>query len=41
MNDQQNVITPRVVLQVLFFVVLLPFLPLLISERWNWWEAWL
>ena len=41
MNDQQNVITPRVVLQVLFFVVLLPFLPLLISGRWNWWEAWL
>lgn len=41
MNDQQNVITPRVVLQVLFFVVLLPFLPLLISGRWNWWDAWL
>lgn len=22
-------------------MVLLPFLPLLISGRWNWWEAWL
>ena len=36
MNDPQNVITPRIVLQVLFFVVLLPFLPLLISGRYNW-----
>jgi len=24
----------------LFFVVIVPFLPLLISWRWGWWEAW-
>jgi len=24
----------------LFFVVVVPFLPLLISWRWDWWEAW-
>jgi protein-S-isoprenylcysteine O-methyltransferase Ste14 len=24
----------------LFFVVVIPFLPLLISSRWDWWEAW-
>jgi len=24
----------------LFFVVVIPFLPLLISRRWDWWEAW-
>ncbi len=34
-------ITPRLILQLLFFVILLPFLPLLISGHWDWWEAWL
>ena len=24
----------------LFFVVIVPFLPLLISRHWDWWEAW-
>lgn len=24
----------------LVFVVIVPFFPLLISRRWNWWEAW-
>jgi protein-S-isoprenylcysteine O-methyltransferase Ste14 len=40
MNNQQKIISPRVVVQVLFFVVIIPFLPLLISWRWDWWEAW-
>jgi len=40
MKDQQKTITPRVVVQMLFFIVLIPFLPLLISRRWDWWEAW-
>ena len=40
MKDQERVITPLVVIQVLFFMVVLPFLPLLISWRWDWWEAW-
>ena len=31
---------PRVVVQVLFFVAAVPFLPLLISQKWDWWEAW-
>jgi protein-S-isoprenylcysteine O-methyltransferase Ste14 len=39
-NNQQKIISPRVVVQVLFFVVVIPFLPLLISWRWHWWEAW-
>jgi protein-S-isoprenylcysteine O-methyltransferase Ste14 len=30
----------RVVVQMLFFVVVIPCLPLLISWRWGWWEAW-
>ncbi len=40
MNNLQKAISRRVVLQLLFFIVVIPFLPLLISWRWNWWEAW-
>jgi len=40
MNNPQRIISPRVVVQVLLFIVVLPFLPLLISRRWDWWEAW-
>ena len=40
MNNQKRVITPRVIVQMLFFIVVIPFLPLLISRRWDWWEAW-
>jgi protein-S-isoprenylcysteine O-methyltransferase Ste14 len=40
MNNRQSLISPRVIVQVLFFVVVIPFLPLLISWRWAWWEAW-
>jgi protein-S-isoprenylcysteine O-methyltransferase Ste14 len=25
----------------LFFIVIIPFLPLLISRDWDWWEAWI
>jgi protein-S-isoprenylcysteine O-methyltransferase Ste14 len=41
MSDQQRTITPRVVVQLLFFIVLIPFLPLLVSRHWDWWEAWI
>lgn len=40
MDNQQRTFSPRVVVLMLFFVVVIPFLPLLISARWNWWEAW-
>ena len=40
MDNQQRLITPRVILQMLLFIVVTPFLPLLISWRWSWWEAW-
>ncbi|HRF48999.1 MAG TPA: isoprenylcysteine carboxylmethyltransferase family protein [Anaerolineales bacterium] len=33
-------LTPRVVVQLLIVVVLLPGLPVLITQRWDWWEAW-
>lgn len=37
--DRQQ-ITPRLIIQLLFFIVVVPFLPLLISWQWDWWEAW-
>ena len=40
MNNPRVLLSPRVVIQVLFFIVILPFLPLLISLRWDWWEGW-
>jgi len=40
MNSQQRLISPRVVIQLLFFIVVIPSLPLWISWRWDWWEAW-
>lgn len=40
MKEPQSLMSVRVLVQLLVFVVLLPFLPLLISRHWNWWEAW-
>lgn len=40
MNMQSKTMTPRLVVQLFLFIVLVPFLPLLIAWRWNWWQAW-
>lgn len=40
MQEKRSVFTPKVVIQVLLFVVVIGHLPLLISGRWSWWEAW-
>lgn len=40
MGQQANRISPQAVLPLMVVVVLIPFLPLLISGRWDWWEAW-
>ena len=40
MSAQTKAITPRILLQMLIIVVLLPVLPMLISGHWAWWEAW-
>ncbi len=40
MNNKQRLISPRIFGQLLFFIVVIPFLPLLISRQWDWWEAW-
>jgi protein-S-isoprenylcysteine O-methyltransferase Ste14 len=39
MNKPQTV-TPRLIVQLLLFIVVVPLLPLLISRQWDWWEAW-
>jgi protein-S-isoprenylcysteine O-methyltransferase Ste14 len=38
-RNQEKISLGRLIMM-LFFIVVIPFLPLLISGRWNWWEAW-
>lgn len=40
MNKKEKKLTPLVIIQVFVFIFLVPFLPLLISWQWDWWEAW-
>jgi protein-S-isoprenylcysteine O-methyltransferase Ste14 len=40
MHTQQKTITPRLVIQMTLFLLVIPLLPLLLSQRWGWWEAW-
>ncbi len=40
LKDQKTILSPRVIAQMLLFIVVIPLLPLLISWRWDWWEAW-
>jgi protein-S-isoprenylcysteine O-methyltransferase Ste14 len=44
MSSQQIINSPGRVIQMLLLMaivlVVIPFLPLLISRRWDWWEAW-
>ena len=36
----QKKIPVRAIVLMLIFIVVIPLLPLIISWRWNWWEAW-
>ena len=40
MQKKEKVFSLQVILKLFIFIVLVPLLPLLISGRWNWWEAW-
>ena len=40
MSEPSKTFSPRVIVQVLLIVVVVPMLPLLITWRWGWWEAW-
>lgn len=40
MSNPQKISLLRSIVLMLFFVAIIPFLPLLISWHWDWWEAW-
>jgi len=40
MNRQRKAISPHTIILMLMFVIVIPFLPLLITRYWTWWEAW-
>ena len=40
MENQKKSLTLRYVIQLFLFIIVIPFLPLLISRSWDWWEAW-
>ncbi|HEX9837871.1 MAG TPA: isoprenylcysteine carboxylmethyltransferase family protein [Anaerolineales bacterium] len=39
MSAQTKAITPRRLVQVIIIVAVFPLIPIIISGRWNWWEA--
>ena len=40
MDNAKKTLTVGTIVQLLVFIVLVPFLPLLISLKWDWWQAW-
>ncbi len=40
MNNPPRTIPFRSVILMLFFIIVIPLLPLLISGEWSWWQAW-
>jgi protein-S-isoprenylcysteine O-methyltransferase Ste14 len=40
LNKKRKTISPRIFILTILLVVVFPFLPLLISKHWDWWEAW-
>ena len=40
MSLRATLVTPRVVGMLILVLIVIPMLPLLISRRWGWWEAW-
>ena len=40
MGIPRKPISPRAIIQMLIAIVFIPLVPLVISQRWDWWEAW-
>jgi protein-S-isoprenylcysteine O-methyltransferase Ste14 len=40
MSNPSRAFTFRSFIQMLFFIVVIPLLPLIISGQWSWWQAW-
>jgi len=39
-NDSSRLITPRIVVSLVLVLFVIPMLPLFITGKWDWWEAW-
>jgi len=37
---KKKTLSAKVIIQLVIVIIILPLLPILISWRWNWWEAW-
>ena len=40
MATQTKLITPKLIVQLLIVLVVIPLIPMRVSGVWNWWEAW-
>lgn len=40
MDNQPKKISLRSIVMMLIFIIVIPFLPLILSRQWDWWEAW-
>ncbi|MDO9084839.1 MAG: isoprenylcysteine carboxylmethyltransferase family protein [Anaerolineaceae bacterium] len=40
MESPKKLLSLRILIQAVFFIIVVPFLPLLISQKWGWWEGW-
>lgn len=40
MSNESHLITPRIVVSLVLVLLVFPMLPLLITGKWDWWEAW-
>ena len=40
MDQNTKTFSPRIIIQLIVVVIILPLLPMLISWRWSWWQAW-
>jgi protein-S-isoprenylcysteine O-methyltransferase Ste14 len=40
MSEQNKPVIWRVIVQMVIVVLIAPFIPLIISSQWDWWQAW-
>ena len=40
MSDTKRTFTLKIIVQMLLVVFVAPCIPLIISDQWNWWQAW-